>query len=57
MAKETPPKKERNKKLVEFRKQGTSFRTLGLIFHITKQRAKQVYDKEMKKRKGLDKGA
>jgi len=54
MAEETPEKTNRNEKLVELRK-SLSFRHLGKIFNISGARAKQIYDKEIKKRKGLDK--
>ena len=56
MADETPEKISRNEKLVNLREE-LSFRQLGKIFNISGARAKQIYDKEIKKRKGLDKGA
>ena len=48
MAKETPTKINRNKKLVELKKD-LSFRQLGKLFEISGARAKQIYDKEVKK--------
>lgn len=52
MAKGTPTKIKRNKQLLKFRKAGMSFRKIGRVFGISATRAKQLYDREMGKRKG-----
>jgi len=52
MAKGTPTKEDRNKKLVEL-KEKLSFRKLAKVFGISAARAKQIYDREVaKKSKG-----
>jgi hypothetical protein len=50
MAKGTPSKPERNKKIVELKPQMT-FRALGAMFHISSARVKEIYDREVKKQK------
>lgn len=56
MAKATPPKTKRNKRLVELKK-SMSFRSLGRVFHISGARAKAIYDKEIRKGKGVDRAS
>jgi len=49
MAKGTPAKVNRNKKLVELKK-AMSFKKLAAVFQISETRAKQIYYREVKKK-------
>lgn len=50
MAKATPTKTERNKKLVELKAKMT-FKNLAKMFNLSEARAKQIYYREIKKPK------
>ncbi len=52
MAKGTPIKTKRNKKLVEMKKKMT-FKNIAKMFNISETRAKQIYYKETKGASGI----
>jgi transcriptional regulator len=47
-----PPKTERNMALVAMREKGATFSEIAEKFNITRQRAKELYDRYVKKVKG-----